>query len=233
MKLKVRKDEIWEKQLHSMTCMDYKSWKSGNILDEIPQFYMFPRSHGNSFFCTNRGRSQEIKRELVYVKGGSHTHVFSWDFWNTLGGLMPSSCYRNLANNVCFFVGISNDHDELNGWGGWEGRGPEQNVECLFNVSVLTLSTCTCATWRFNYYSWKHRTWDCSWQELGSLFCIVFGSIVYKCNVISVRLTIQLNLCIKVYPFSWVVTSVCVCVCVFFWPCLVRQRCCVENHYRV
>ncbi len=31
----------FEKAMHSMTCMDYKSWKSRNILDEIkPIFFL-------------------------------------------------------------------------------------------------------------------------------------------------------------------------------------------------
>jgi hypothetical protein len=48
------------------------------MLGELPQFYMFPCSHGNNFFSMKWERSEEIKRELVvYIRGGSHTCAFS------------------------------------------------------------------------------------------------------------------------------------------------------------
>jgi hypothetical protein len=38
------------------------------MLGELPQFYMFPHSHGNFILFTKRERSKEIKGEL-FAKG--------------------------------------------------------------------------------------------------------------------------------------------------------------------
>jgi hypothetical protein len=44
------------------------------MLRELPQLYMFPWKY---FFSTTQERNEEIKRELFYLREGSHTHVFS------------------------------------------------------------------------------------------------------------------------------------------------------------
>jgi len=44
-----------------------------------PQFYMFPCSHGNISFLQNGKEVRNVisKKRVVFVRGGSRTHVFS------------------------------------------------------------------------------------------------------------------------------------------------------------
>jgi hypothetical protein len=134
--------------------------------------YVFPCSHGNISFVPikKEARREEIKRELFLYS------CVLLRFWNTIG-LTPSSATPS-GERSCTPLQRFSWHFTRSWWTnglGGEREGPRANVQCLFSVLALTLSTWTCATWRFNYYSWS-RTWDHRWHELGSLFCIVFGA---------------------------------------------------------
>jgi hypothetical protein len=55
------------------------------------------------FFCTNRERSEEIKREFFLCKGRFPYSCVLLRFWNTLG-LMPSSVLLQEPRQQRFFV---------------------------------------------------------------------------------------------------------------------------------
>jgi hypothetical protein len=46
---------------------------------ELPQFYMFPRSHGFFFFFSlpNKKEAKKYKKRVVYLRKGSDTCAFS------------------------------------------------------------------------------------------------------------------------------------------------------------
>jgi hypothetical protein len=44
---------------------------------ELPQFYIFPHSHGNITFLQKWKKMRENKKRVVYIRGSSHTCAFS------------------------------------------------------------------------------------------------------------------------------------------------------------
>jgi len=65
-----------------------------------PQFYMFPCSHGNISFLQNGKEVRNVisKKRVVFVRGGSRTHVFS--SWGSRTPLCSHPCVPLLQENA-------------------------------------------------------------------------------------------------------------------------------------
>ncbi len=66
-----------------------------------PQSNMFPCSHGNISLLWNGKEARKSKESLVYIRGGSHTHGFSWGLRTTTSSSRPLELLPPSREHTC------------------------------------------------------------------------------------------------------------------------------------